>query len=225
MKQTQTVMALAASISLSQGATIVYSVDNILTEYTPESTAPWISVTMVDITNRATDPSATMDYVGITIESSLDQPQEYVSVINIALDEKFADLETGLGSVDVGGFQAPTATVGNNMFQGGVAGTVGSTFDLQLEFSKSGSNGGAERFNWSDVYTIVVGFDGADIMTAETLGLIITGDPDPFTVAHIQGIGDGGELSAWTTSIPEPSTILLSALSTLGLIARRKRVK
>lgn len=213
-------MVFATTANIVSGATITYAVDNLMTGTEPTSDDPWLTVTMVDINNRVSNPGSAMDLVGITVESSLTN-NEFFSKVYLDIDSAFhvASIELA-GVIENGTFDEPDVSIGSNIFNGGSTGQ----FDIALEFNTSNQNNGALRFGDDDRYTIVVGYDGPASMTVDTLGNVIptTGDADPFTIAHIQGIGAE---SGWVTSIPEPSTTLLVAFTAFGLLMRKKRTK
>ena len=215
----KTLMALVATANIVSGATITYAVDNLMTGTEPTSSSPYLTVTMVDIDNRATNPLATMDLIGITVESSLTN-NEFFSKVYLDIESAYhvATFELA-GIIENGTFDEPDVSIGSNIFSGGGSGQ----FDIALEFNTSNNDSGAFRFDHDDSYTIIVGYDGPESMTADNLGRVIptTGDNDPFALAHVQGINDIE--SGWVSSIPEPSTALLTAFGCLGLIMRRKR--
>lgn len=231
MKLTKTTMAFVASIGITSAAQVAYDVDSILTGATPGSADPWLTVTLVDVSNRATDPAATADYVRVTVGSNL-LGSEFFSKVFLEIHPKFADaslalpgLTTGLGL-----YEAPVITVGANEFNAGGGfgvliprgGWDPSEAHIELNFTTSNSGGGIKRFNNSDEHTFVIGYDGPESMVAENLQLLqAMDDPQYYAAAHIQGIA-GGQ-SSWVTSVPEPSTALLAAFGMFGLVGRRKR--
>ncbi len=243
MKTTATtIMAITASVGISSASTIMYDVDTIHTGATPTSISPWLTVTLVDVTNRATDSAAVADYVSITVTSNLTD-DEFLSKVYLEIHPRFADASVQSitypnSPTNYGVFEDPTITVGANEF------TVGGGFGaliprggwdpaeahVELNFNTSNSGGGIKRFNQSDSFTFVVGYDGPESMVAENLQLLYAMEsPEYYAAAHIQGIVDGQ--SSWVTStgddvtnVPEPSTVLLGAFGILGIL-RHRRVK
>ena len=223
-----TALTLATSTGISSAALVAYAVDDILTGATPSDPGPWLTVSLVDIHNRATDPTATADYVMITLELDLANG-EFISKTFLDINPVFASASVqstfGLNNTNVGSFQVPTITVGQNKLRvGGNTRSNGhNESHIELGFTTSNSGGGAKRFNNDDVYTFVIKYDGPESMTAESLQLLnFAGPPEYFGAAHIQGIVNGQ--SSWVQSaVPEPSTALLASLSLVGLVGRRKR--
>ncbi len=230
-------LTLATSTGISSAATIAYDVDTVLTGATPTSTSPWLTVTLVDVSNRATDPLAVADYVRITLTSNL-VADEFFSKVYLEIHPKFASASLALPGLNtgVGLFEDPTITVGANEFN--VGGGFGALIPrggwnpaeahVELNFTTSNQGGlpggpqGIRRFNNTDSYSFTIGYDGPESMVAENLQLLYAqDDPEYYAAAHIQGIVNGQ--SSWGTSVPEPSTALLGAFGLLGLVGRRKR--
>ena len=222
-------LTLATSTGISSAATVAYDVDTVLTGATPTSTGPWLAVTLVDVSNRATDPLAVADYVRVTLASNL-VADEFFSKVYLEIHPNFASASLALPGLTngLGLFEDPTITVGANEFN--VGGGFGALIPrggwnpaeahVELNFTTSNSGGGIKRFNNADEYSFVIGYDGPESMVAENLQLLYAqDDPEYYAAAHIQGIVDGQ--SSWGTSVPEPSTALFGAFGILGLLRRR----
>jgi hypothetical protein len=183
---------------------------------------PWLTATICD---------AGVNTVQLTLKAPNLAASEFVSKwlfnLNPSLDPD--DLIIAQ-SATVGSFASPTITPtqgvnypNNQQNQLGAGG--GLLFDFGFGFESSGATGGAQRFTDGDEVTFTItGINGLTVN--DFLYTTAKGDFGPFTsAAHIQGIGQDGNFSAWVgdgVPVPEPTTVIAGCLL-LGILALRER--
>lgn len=181
--------------------TLTYNVNTVISGTTlPSGPAPWLTVTLTEIDT---------DSVLMNVTSNL-RNNEYFSGIGLSLSDSISYSNRSFDSyTSTGGFTTPTVSIGSNIANGG----VGEKYDIWFGFETSNSNSGINRFNSDDTFSYTL--NGFTINDFNSNNVPIVG--------HIQSISVvDGTTSAWVSSVPEPSSILLGGLAMLTLFRRRR---
>ena len=211
-------LALTFGSAPAEAGSVTYTLDTSFNGGTPTSTPPWLTAKFED---------GVANHVTLTLTANLNVASEFIS--DVAFNLLGTIVPSSLTYHQVSG---KTATVqattqdAQNLTGGGAA---GFGFDVNLAFSTSGSNNGANRFKGTDVVVFDISGTGLNFADFEYTN---TGSADAHVGAHVQGIPIPG--SRDTTSgaikdgtVPEPSSIVLSSvgLALVGLagVVRRKR--
>ena len=194
---------VAFASARADAASVIFELNNEFSgAQTPTGTPPFLRATFSDV----------MGGVELKLESLLNGATEFVNVWNFNLDP---NLNPNLLSFafQSGSPNSATINTGVNAFMADGDGQ----FDIQFDWP----NGGAGRFNGSDMVTYLI--TSSEAISAASFDFLSSpaGGHGPFpTAAHVQGIGDGG--SGWIT-IPEPTSGLLMLGALAGIVAIRRR--
>ena len=194
---------VAFASARADAASVIFELNNEFSgAQTPTGTPPFLRATFSNV----------MGGVELKLESLLNGATEFVNVWNFNLDP---NLNPNLLSFafQSGSPNSATINTGVNAFMADGDGQ----FDIQFDWP----NGGAGRFNGSDMVTYLI--TSSEAISAASFDFLSSpaGGHGPFpTAAHVQGIGDGG--SGWIT-IPEPTSGLLMLGALAGIVAIRRR--
>jgi len=200
------IIALFSAMLLSNAyaaTTISYNIDTVLVgTVAPSNATPWGKVTINEVGSNM---------VMISVDSHLYNGAFYSGLgLNLVDNFTFTPLTFELCPT-VGDFTSPRVYVGNNVKTGG----AGIGYDIWFDFSTTNRNGGIERFNMKDTLTYYV--TGININAFN-----VKSNP---VIFHTQNLTGGA--SSWTgtcptTSIPEPSTIMLGCIGMFFLLTNRR---
>ena len=186
---TKTMMAMAVAVAgAAANASTVFNYDSVVTGATPNSTAPWLTVTLDDGTNNSSNG------VFMKIDTSLESSTEFVGTLLFNLDPGFT--EGTLSSANVyqtsGDFLLDMSwTVNYDHY-----GAAGVKLDLQGDNDHPRLNG---NHTWTFFFS---GFAEEDFQNGNgPLNIGTKRNPvwvdGPWTsLAHVQGIGEG-DCSGW----------------------------
>lgn len=173
----------------------------------PEGDPPWIAASFDDH-GRQGSVTLTLSCLNLTGD-------EFVSKWLFNLDPGLDPRKLGFGSlVKTGSFNTPSILTGTNQFTGG----GGDKFDVLFNFATSNKH--SRRFDDDNSLQLVI--SGISTLTAKSFDFQSKGNSDyggilpAKTEAHIQGIGDCRDDSAWIV-VPEPSSLVLACCGMLGM--------
>ena len=175
----------------------------------PSGAAPWLRATFDD---GGGSGSVTLTFTGLNLVN-----QEFVRFTYFNLDPAINPASLSFSTpTKVGAFSDPTIATGTNAFQADGDGL----YDIRIEFDNSPP---ANQFGPGEAVTYTITAPG---LTANSFNFLSApaGGSGPFpTAAHVQGIGSSGQFSGWTTQVPEPASLGLTALGALAGLRRRRR--
>ena len=210
-------LALMFGSAPAEAGSVSYTLNTSFNGGTPTSTPPWLTAKFED---------GVANHVTLTLTAHLNVASEFIS--DVAFNLLGTITPSSLTYHQVSG---KTATVhagaqnAQNLIGGGAA---GQGFDVDLAFSTSGANNGANRFKGTDIVVFDISGTGLTFADFEYTN---TGGANAHVGAHVQGIpgttGPSGAIKDGAGTVPEPSSIVLSSvgLALVGLagVVRRKR--
>lgn len=196
---------ISAVITAAHGAQVVF---NIGMEFSggadPSGPAPWLRATFEDVPGGVT----------LRMESLLNSPSEFVGNWSFNFDPTLDPTLLGF-ALQSGGPAAQSIDTGVNAFQADGDGR----YDIRVNFSQAN---GPNRFNEDDVVTYLITHPASIAASSFDFLSAPAGGHGPFsTAAHVQGIGQNGQLSGWVT-VPEPASLAGLILAGLALARRRR---
>lgn len=203
-------LALASCCESAKGATVLFNLNSIQSGATPSGVAPWGTIAFVD------DGTNTVLTV---IKSNLQSSNEFITEVNFNVDPTLS--LSNLTATPIGGSGSfsydglPILSLNN------VQGGTGALYDVGVNFDSTNKDGGIHRFDGQDESWILLTYTGTGTFNANSFNFAEPNKGE-FSTAHVQGIGESANQSAWITQVPEPSTTLLGGLGAFALL-RRKR--
>ncbi len=207
---------IAASTSLAMGSPVFLGLDMSYSEYAPLGATPWVLLAFAD-----TAPQE----VKLQITNNL-APDEFLDGLHLNLvDEIPLDQLVITVSDQTGTFALPTISLERDAFKAGGDGF----FDVLFSFARKNNDGA--RFGFGDSVTLTItGPVGFRLMSFNALSAPGGGAGPFLAAAHIQGIGESREASAWIAAnpqgnpflLPEPATVTMLALGGAGMLVRKR---
>lgn len=202
MKNFTKVLALGAIMSCAAASqALVFALGITYTGATPGGVAPWVTITITDVAantvNVRVDHNATSLAPQFVRDVYLNLTP-FVSPITIS-NEVNANKRAGF-------------SIANNAING----AAGNLYDMNISFTSSNSNGGANRLNSGEFWSADLtgtGLSSANFNAVTNNGL--------FAGAHVQGIA-GGQ-SGHVTVVPEPATMAALGIGVAALIRRKRK--
>lgn len=195
-------IALLAVTTGQRAEALTLDLGIVYTGSTPGGTAPWVTVTINDITantvNVRVDHNAS-SATGQFVSDVYLNLNPFVSPIVLS-NEINANKRNGVISLS------------NN----GVNGAAGNNFDLGISFKTSNAQSGVNRLKPGEFWS--ADFSGTGLSAASFFAANNRGN---FVGAHVQGISGG--LSGHITAVPEPATLTALALGAAAVLRRRRK--
>jgi len=216
--------AAAAFVLPASAASLSYDINTVYTGGAPGGAAPWLRVTFTDAA------AGTVDVTLAALNLQVAGAQEFISKWWFNVDAPTSSLlfsEVGRA----GSFSPNPVTPA----AGSHNGAAGYSFNVEVEFARSGRDGLNGRFTNGDSVTINVASTAKSLTTTDFLKTSTGSGAPLFTGMHVQGLAGqpgSGHLTFGTTPIyvvpvvPETSTVLAGlALGGLavGSLWRRAR--
>jgi hypothetical protein len=217
------VLFCALSLTASAAnAALVYELNTVYTGGTPSGSAPWLRMTFTDKAG----------YVELKIENLLSAASEFCTWIEFNLDPALDPSK--LSFAFESGQAAKTISTGRSNI-----GEGGRWFDIELAYSTSGKNGGADRFTMGE--TSIYQISSTEALSEASFAFLSSSEMDEdlndvyAAAAHIQGIDGDPDSSKIRIddsqypqngggSVPAPTSTLLCGIGVamLTLFARRR---
>jgi hypothetical protein len=175
----------------------------------PAGSAPWLTVRF--------DDGGGSGSVALTFEATNLVGSEFVSGLYLNVDPAINPTSLSfVNPVKTGSFDTPSISRSTDSYKADGDGY----FDILLSFATGGS--ASSRFGAGETLSYTI--NGPASLTAASFNFLSSSGNKPGhpIAAHVQGIGQDGAFSGWVTA-PEPASLVLLALSVVGMLHRRPR--